>query len=247
MRPLVQSAWLFLKTLWVPVTVFAAMIEDPVRWPRALGANYPDPAWLIPDQWRWTICFVVIVAWFFLWFHRSRLKFEASRPAKGDMHVHKAAQYIAQHSAWAATLSPDSDDDWPSAVSVQLLSALGSGRIEAWGRLKEPGEYYQAATLPIPIEDLKKAKWNCALFSLSEPLMKMTCGRRSYARVMLNKEQVEVEWPRRSFRKILGHWSPIDRMSLGVDGGGYRSLFALQDKNYAATPYTANFVEVLDR
>lgn len=64
---------------------------------------------------------------------------------------------------------------------------------------------------------------------------------------MVVMTQVRREWPvRRVWHRLVGR-SPIDRLSKvdkksGKDGYDY--LFLKQDQNYAATPYTANLLDV---
>lgn len=247
MRRIVHSYFLLARAMIPAVILFAAAVSDPLHWLAALGiADSPD--WVYPAVWRQSVCFALCMLYIGWWFHNKRLALDATAPVRPNMPLHHALRYIAHNSRWAMTYNDPEPGDWALLLRQPFMTALANGHVQVFGRRKNPNEYTADATTLIPINELGNVEWDYHLLFGKEPPMEFRVGGGVvYKRVMLNRSQVEREWPKRPLWHRWFRSSPIDRLNSQAKANGhdtYDQICKVQDKAYGATPYTASFIEI---
>ena len=221
--PFCIRAWYVLGS--VAMTIFN---PDPLIWLHERGII---PAYFlahVTDVQRQIVFAVALIILMFVWFHNQRVVFEDKKPATPDMPLHEAARYIARDSVWAASRSPATDDRWVIDVDRELMSKLTMGHVWGFGRYKPDHRPAHNSVDTIPFDFFQTAEWYSYHLVTDDPPTQMWRhgkGGGIYWNVMLNRQQVEAAWPRRSLVAGLFGRSPVERL-------GYAPVFAKQDANY---------------
>ncbi|MDT9600088.1 hypothetical protein [Sphingosinicella rhizophila] len=231
-----QSAWDFSKGLSGAIGLAIAAVSDPLRWFQALGFM-TNIRWSIEPWMRQSIFAGLAFLWLFVWYHKTRTKFEDQQPKLPNMPIHKAARWVAQHSAWAASLPANADDRWVDLVGEEMVFRLGLGRLNSWSYQKYREQIPSKGPYDMNFREWALGDFNWYKLVLSEPPHSFCHANVLHRRVMLNEEEVKREWPRRSLWQRLTGKSPIDRLNArarlnGV--GGYDEVWREQDEAYNA-------------
>jgi len=214
----------------------AAAISDPLHWLKAGG--------VVSDLWHWDVSQEVrqalfagcAFAWMFVWYHRQRIEFEENKTPTPNMPLHCVARYIARDSIWAANYPSQNDDRWVIEVDGELMSKLTMGHVYAFGAYRPDNHAGYSPVKDIPFAFLEKAEWNSHHLVTTSPPTHMwrsvTNGGGVYKNVMLDRDQVERAWPKRSWWQKLHKRSPIERINKNTRPHSYDAIFEKQDQNY---------------